>query len=183
MVLPSQAYEVKLAPHPAPFSVLQFEGDEGVSRLYRYDIQFTSPAADIPMDQVLGRPAKFVIDPIDPNAAYLIKMFGENAAKFSEMPPARTVHGIVTQFDQLDTSADETRYRLLIEPRIADLARTVTSRLFQKQSAQEIITDTLRHYGYREGVDFRFNLRAQYKRHEYITQYHETTFAFVQRIA
>lgn len=56
MVLPSQAYEVKLAPHPAPFSVLQFEGDEGVSRLYRYDIQFTSPAADIPMDQVLGGP-------------------------------------------------------------------------------------------------------------------------------
>ncbi|NML96467.1 type VI secretion system tip protein VgrG [Paraburkholderia sp. RP-4-7] len=183
MVLPSQAYEVKLAPHPAPFSVLKFEGDEGVSRLYSYDIEFTSAVADIPMDQVLGRPAKFVIDPIDPNADYLLKMFGENASKFSEMPPARTVHGIVTQFDQLDTSADETRYRLLIEPRLADLARTVTSRLFQKQSVQEIITDTLKHYGYREGVDFKFNLRAQYKRHEYITQYHETTLAFIQRIA
>ena len=183
MVLPSQAYEVKLAPHPAPFSVLQFEGDEGVSRLYRYDIQFTSSVADIPMDQVLGRPAKFVIDPIDPNADYLLKMFGENASKFSDMPSARTIHGIVTQFDQLDTSADETRYRLVVEPRVADLARTVTSRLFQKQSVQEIITDTLRHYGYREGVDFKFNLRVQYKRHEYITQYHETTFAFIQRIA
>ncbi|CAE6911875.1 type VI secretion system Vgr family protein [Paraburkholderia domus] len=183
IVLPSQAYEVKLAPHPAPFSVLKFEGGEGVSRLYAYDIEFTSAVAGMPMDQVLGRPAKFVIDPIDPNAAYLLKMFGENASKFSEMPPARTVHGIVTQFDQMDTSADETRYRLLIEPRIADLARTVTSRLFQKQSAQEIITDTLRHYGYRVGVDFRFHLRAQYKRHEYLTQYHETTFAFIQRIA
>ncbi|CAE6724510.1 type VI secretion system Vgr family protein [Paraburkholderia haematera] len=183
MVLPSQAYEVKLAPHPAPFSVLKFAGDEGVSRLYYYDIEFTSSVADIPMDQVLGRPAKFVIDPIDPNADYLRKMFGENASKFSEMPPARTVHGIVTQFDQLEASADETRYRLFIEPRIADLARTVTSRLFQKQSVQEIITETLRHYGYREGVDFKFNLRAQYTRHEYITQYHETTFAFIQRIA
>ncbi len=183
MVLPSQAYELKLAPHPAPFSVLKFAGDEGVSRLYRYDIEFTSPVADIPMDQVLGRPAKFVIDPIDPNAGYLRKMFGENASKFSEMPPARTIHGIVTQFDQLDTSADETRYRLLVEPRVADLARTVTSRLFQKQSAQEIVTDTLRHYGYREGVDFRFNLRAKYKRHDYVTQYHETSLAFIQRIA
>jgi type VI secretion system secreted protein VgrG len=183
MVLPLQAYQVKLAPHPAPFSVLRFEGDEGVSRLYRYDIEFTSPVADISMDQVLGRPAKFVIDPIDPNADYLIRMFGENASNFSEMPPARIIHGIVTQFDKLDTSTDETRYRLLIEPRIADLARAVTSRLFQKQSVREIITDTLKHYGYREGVDFRFNLRAQYKRHEYITQYHETTFAFFQRIA
>jgi type VI secretion system secreted protein VgrG len=183
MVLPSHAYEVKLAPHPAPFSVLQFVGDEGVSRLYRYDIQFTSAVADIPMDQVLGRRAKFVIDPVDPNTDYLLRMFGENASKFSEMPPARTVHGIVTQFDQFDTSADETRYRLVIEPRVADLARAVTSRLFQKQSVQEIITAALRHYGYREGVDFRFNLRAQYKRHGYVTQYQETTFAFIQRIA
>ncbi|MFM0550060.1 type VI secretion system tip protein VgrG [Paraburkholderia sediminicola] len=183
MVLPSQAYEVKLAPHPAPISVLKFEGDEGVSRLYRYDIAFTSCVADIAMDHVLGRPAQFVIDPVDPNADYLLRMFGENASKFSEMPPARTIHGIVTQFDQFDTSADETRYRLVIEPRMADLARAVTSRLFQKQSVQEIITDTLRHYGYREGVDFKFNLRAQYRRHDYITQYHETTLAFVQRIA
>jgi hypothetical protein len=32
MVLPSQAYEVKLAPHPAPFSVFRFEGEEAVIR-------------------------------------------------------------------------------------------------------------------------------------------------------
>ncbi len=183
MVLPSQAYEVKLAPHPALFSVLKFSGFDAVSQLYRYDIEFTSPVAGIPMDQVLGRPAKFVIAPIDPNAGYLLQMFGENASKFSDVPPARTVHGVVTQFDQFETSADETRYRIVIEPRVADLARTVTSRLFQKQSAQEIISDTLSHYGYREGVDFRFNLRAQYRRHEYVTQYEETTFAFIQRIA
>ncbi|MFM0550048.1 hypothetical protein P0D69_03610 [Paraburkholderia sediminicola] len=31
MVLPSQAYEVKLAPRPALSSVLKFEGDEGVT--------------------------------------------------------------------------------------------------------------------------------------------------------
>ncbi|GAB6851584.1 hypothetical protein JCM10599A_53880 [Paraburkholderia kururiensis] len=65
---------------------------------------------------------------------------------------------------------------------MADLNRGVTSRLFQKQSVEEIVTDTLRHYGYRSGVDFVFNLRGKYKRHEYVTQYHETTFAFIQRI-
>jgi type VI secretion system secreted protein VgrG len=182
MVLPSQAYEVKLAPHPAPFSVFRFDGEEAVSRLYRYEIEFTSPVGDIPMDQVLGRPAKFIIDPIDPNADYLRTMFGENAEKFSDKPPARTIHGIVTQFEELETSVDETRYRLVIKPRTADLARAITSRLFQKQSVQEIITDTLRHYGFREGVDFNFNLRAKYKRHEYITQYDETTFSFIQRL-
>ncbi|KVN70139.1 type VI secretion protein Vgr [Burkholderia ubonensis] len=182
MILPSQAYELKLAPHPAPFSILKFTGLDQVSQLYRYEIEFTSPVAGVPMDQVLGRPAKFIVDPIDPNMGYLTKMFGENAAQFSKKPPAYTVHGIITKFDEFETSADETRYRVVLEPTLADLDRGVTSRLFQKQSVEEIVTDTLRHYGYRAGVDFVFQLRGQYKRREYVTQYHETTFAFIQRI-
>ena len=182
MVMPLQAYELKLAPHPAPFSILKFAGLDRVSQLYWYEIEFTSPTAGLPMDQVLGRPARFRIDPIDPDMGHLQRMFGENAEKFSKKPPAQTIHGIITKFDELETSADETRYRATLEPAMADLNRGRTSRLFQKQSVQEIITDTLRHCGYRAGVDFKLNLRSQYKRHEYITQYHETTFAFIQRI-
>jgi type VI secretion system secreted protein VgrG len=182
MVMPLQAYELKLAPHPAPFSILKFAGVDKISQLYWYEIEFTSPMAGIPMDQVLGRPARFVIAPIDPNMGNLRRMYGENAERFSKMPPAHTIHGIITKFDECETSADETRYRVILEPKLADLNRGVTSRLFQKQSVEEIITDTLRHYGYRAGVDFVFKLRGKYKRHEYITQYHETTFAFIQRI-
>ncbi|MEX3812713.1 type VI secretion system Vgr family protein [Paraburkholderia sp. BR13439] len=182
MVSPLQAYELKLAPHPAPFSVLRFTGVDQVSQLYKYEIEFTSPVAGIPMDQVLGRRARFAIEPGDPDIDYLRKMFGENAEQFSARPPAHTIHGIVTQFDEFDTSVDETRYRVVLEPKLADLDRGVTSRLFQKQSVEEIITDALRHYGYRSGVDFVFQLRGQYKRHEYVTQYHETTFRFIQRL-
>ncbi|MBR8311955.1 type VI secretion system tip protein VgrG [Burkholderia dolosa] len=181
-ILPTQAYELKLAPHPAPTSVLKFAGRDAVSELYRYDIEFTSPVAGIPMEQVVGRPAKFTIAPQDPNIDYLRKMFGENAEQFSKMPAAYTIHGVITEFDEYATSADQTHYRVRLEPKLADLNRAVTSRLFQKQSVEEMVTDTLRHYGYRAGVDFEFKLRRQYKRHEYVTQYHETTFAFVQRI-
>lgn len=182
MILPSQAYELKLAPQPAPFSILTFTGLDRISQLYRYEIEFTSPVAGIPMDRVLGRPAKFIVDPVDPDMGYLQKMFGENAGKFSTKPPAYTVHGIITRFDELGASADETRYRVVLEPTLADLDRGVTSRLFQKQSVEEIVTDTLRHYGYRAGVDFQFQLRGEYKRREYMTQYRETTFAFIRRI-
>ncbi|WP_306716766.1 type VI secretion system Vgr family protein [Burkholderia dolosa] len=181
-ILPTQAYELKLAPHPAPTSVLKFAGRDAVSELYRYDIEFTSPVAGIPMEQVVGRPAKFTIAPQDPNMDYLRKMFGENAEQFSKMPAAYTIHGVITEFDEYATSADQTHYRVRLEPKLADLNRAVTSRLFQKQSVEEMVTDTLRHYGYRAGVDFEFKLRRQYKRHEYVTQYHETTFAFIQRI-
>ncbi|KVG09273.1 type VI secretion protein Vgr [Burkholderia vietnamiensis] len=182
MILPSQAYELKLAPHPAPTSVLRFTGRDAVSELYHYDIEFTSPVAGIPMDQVVGRPAKFIVSPVDPNMNYLRRMFGENAEQFSALPTAYTIHGIITEFDEFGTSNDQTHYRVLLEPKLADLSRGVTSRLFQKQSVDEIVTDTLRHYGYRAGVDFQFQLRDQYKRREYVTQYHETTFAFIRRI-
>lgn len=181
-LMPLQAYELKLAPQPAPFSIVKFAGNDKISELYEYEIEFTSPMAGIPMDQVLGRPARFIIDPIDPNMGHLQRMFGENAEQFSTKPRAQTVHGIITKFDELETSADETRYRVKLEPTMADLNRGRTSRLFQKQSVEEIITDTLRHFDYRAGVDFTFNLRGEYKRHEYITQYHETTFAFIQRL-
>lgn len=182
MILPSQAYELKLAPHPAPTSVLRFTGRDAVSELYRYDIEFTSPMAGIPMDQVVGRPAKFIVAPVDPNLDYLRRMFGENAGQFSTMSPAYTIHGVITQFDEFGSSADQTHYRVRLEPKLADLNRGATSRLFQKQSVEKIVTDTLRHYGYRAGVDFLFQLRGEYKRREYITQYHETTFVFIQRI-
>ncbi|WP_042303929.1 type VI secretion system Vgr family protein [Paraburkholderia kururiensis] len=181
-ILPTQTYELKLAPHPAPFSVLRFSGRDAVSGLYHYDIEFTSPTSGLPMDQVVGRPAKFIIAPVDTNMDYLRRMFGENAEKFSKMPPVHTIHGIITEFDEFATSADQTHYRVRLEPVLADLNRGVTSRLFQKQSVEEIVTDTLRHYGYRAGVDFVFQLRHKYRRHEYITQYHETTFAFIQRV-
>jgi type VI secretion system secreted protein VgrG len=182
-ILPTQAYELKLAPQPAPFSVLRFKGHDALSELYRYRIDFTSPVAGIPMEQVLGRPAKFIIAPIDPNMDYLRKMLGDGAQAFSEAPDAVTIHGIITRFQEFGTSADETHYRVTLEPRLADLARGVTSRLFQHQSVPEIISDTLKHEGYREGVDFSIALKGNYPRREYVTQYHETTVAFIQRIA
>ncbi|MCX5540628.1 type VI secretion system tip protein VgrG, partial [Paraburkholderia sp. CNPSo 3076] len=111
-LMPLQAYELKLAPHPAPFSIVKFAGHDRISQLYEYEIEFTSPIAGIAMDQVLGRPARFIVDPVDPNMGHLQRMFGENAAKFSKKPPAQTVHGIITKFDEHETSADETRYRV-----------------------------------------------------------------------
>ncbi|WP_250862477.1 contractile injection system protein, VgrG/Pvc8 family, partial [Caballeronia sp. INML3] len=148
-VLPSQAYTLQLKPQSFPVSVLRFSGKASVSELYEYQIDFTSPVADIPMDQVVGRPATFTIDPVDPDQGYLQRMFGERWKDFSKMPKSYVTHGMICRFEQLGMSADETRYRVVLVPRIADLARARKSRLFQMQSVVEIITDTLRHYGYR----------------------------------
>ena len=57
MMLPTQAYSLRLAKQPAPLSVLSFEGREAISETYRLAIEFTSAQAAIPVAQVLGKPA------------------------------------------------------------------------------------------------------------------------------
>ncbi len=95
--------------------------------------------------------------------------------------PARVFHGLITQFDQLSTSADQTHYRLVLEPRVTDLSRDITSRLFQQQSTPEIIEAVLRRAGFTAN-DFQFQLRATYPTREYTTQYDESSLAFLQRL-
>ena len=96
--------------------------------------------------------------------------------------PARLFNGIVTAFDELGSSADETRYRVVLEPRLSDLKLEVASRLFQNQTVPSIIEAVLRHYGF-TAVDFQFKLRAEYESREYTTQYCESALAFIKRIA
>ncbi|KQR76124.1 type VI secretion protein Vgr [Burkholderia sp. Leaf177] len=177
MVLPTQAYSLRISKQPAAISVLSFEGTETISEPYHFEIEFTSTRARIPIAEVLGKRAKFAIEPIDPSAG----LAAELAARVAK-PPERLISGIITSFDELSSSTDETRYSVKLEPRIADLEREVGSRLFQNQTVPSIIEATLRHFGY-TAVDFKFQLRAEYEAHEYITQYAESALAFIQRIA
>jgi type VI secretion system secreted protein VgrG len=184
MVLPTQAYSLKIGGQPATLcSVLSFRGREHLSKPFRLEIEFTSAKAGIAMADVLGKPAKFMIQTIDPEAGQLLRIMGEElAGKLAAKMPSRHFHGIVTQFDELGRSADETRYLIVIEPRIADLGRAVTSRLFQHQSVPETIESVLRHFGMIRGTDFDFMLRAEYPQREYTTQYEESSVAFIQRL-
>ncbi len=177
MMLPTQAYSLRLAKQPAPFSVLSFEGREAISETYRFAIEFTSARTGIPVAEVLGKPAKFAIEPIDVNAGLPAELLARVAKG-----PARLFNGIVTAFDELSASADETRYRVVLEPRLSDLKLEVASRLFQNQTVPSIIEAVLRHYGY-TAVDFQFKLRAEYESREYTTQYSESALAFIKRIA
>jgi type VI secretion system secreted protein VgrG len=177
MVLPTQAYSLRISKQPAAFSVLSFEGQEDISKPYWLVIEFTCARAGLPIADVLGKRAKFSIEPVDPNAGLLAEL----AARLVK-PPERLVSGIVTEFDELSSSADETRYRVKLEARLADLGSEVASRLFQNQTVPAVIESSLRHYGY-TAVDFKFQLRAEYETHEYITQYAESALAFIQRIA
>ena len=57
MVLPTQAYSLRISKQPAAFSVLSFEGQEDISKPYWLVIEFTCARAGLPIaegeDEVL----------------------------------------------------------------------------------------------------------------------------------
>ncbi|MEN5015506.1 type VI secretion system tip protein VgrG [Erwinia sp. Eh17-17] len=137
--------------------VLRFKGREALSEPFRWTIEFTAPPGDVRPEQVLMRFASF------------------------HMRDGKAVHGIISHFERLSTSADETRYAATLEPRLSLLSRTRQCAVFQNQSVPEVVEQVLRQHGL-EGPDFEFRLSREYPDREVITQWRETGLEFIQRI-
>ena len=137
--------------------VLRFRGSEALSEPFRWDIEFTSPQADIPPEQVLMKYATF------------------------RMRGGKNVHGMVTRLEWLSTSQDQSHYRLTLSSRLALLGYTRQCAVFQNQSVPEVVEQVLRKHGL-EGADFEFRLERTYPPREIITQWRETDLQFIRRI-
>ena len=137
--------------------ILRFRGSEALSEPFRWDIEFTSPQADIPPEQVLMKYATF------------------------RMRGGKNVHGMVTRLEWLSTSQDQSHYRLTLSSRLALLGYTRQCAVFQNQSVPEVVEQVLRKHGL-EGADFEFRLERTYPPREIITQWRETDLQFIQRI-
>ncbi|HBQ3962243.1 TPA: type VI secretion system tip protein VgrG [Klebsiella pneumoniae] len=137
--------------------ILRFRGSEALSEPFRWDIEFTSPQADIPPEQVLMKYATF------------------------RMRGGKNVHGMVTRLEWLSTSQDQSHYRLTLSSRLALLGYTRQCAVFQNQSVPEVVEQVLRKHGL-EGADFEFRLERTYPPREIITQWRETDLQFIRRI-
>ena len=99
----------------------------------------------------------------------------------SDDPPAKQWQGIITLCEKLSVSKDETVYRFVLEPRFAALKHFQSSRLFQNQTVPDIVAAVFKHHGF-SGVDYRFQKSRSYTVREYVTQYLESDFAFINRL-
>ena len=81
----------------------------------------------------------------------------------------------------MSVSKDETVYRFVLEPRFAALKHFQTSRLFQHQTVPDIVAAVFKHHGF-SGVDYRFQKSRSYTVREYVTQYLESDFDFINRL-
>lgn len=155
----------------AGLDVLAFEGDEALSQPFRYRIEFTSADHAISKEMMLMKSASLTLQ------APVAQGFGINVQQ-----PVRVIQGVVTGFERLSTSRDETHYALTLQPRLALLNRSYQNAIYQDQSVPQIVEKILRERHGLRGQDFLFSLTKTYPRREQVMQYGEDDLRFITRL-
>nr|WP_024965260.1 type VI secretion system tip protein VgrG [Pantoea sp. IMH] len=155
----------------AELDVLAFEGDEALSTPFSYRIEFTSADHAITKEMMLMKAASLTLQaPVD--QGYGIKM----------QQAVRTLQGVVSGFERLNTSKDETHYALTLQPRLALLDRSHQNAIYQDMSVPQIVEKILRERHNMRGQDFLFSLSKEYPRREQVMQYGEDDLRFITRL-
>ncbi|EIT7318223.1 type VI secretion system lipoprotein TssJ [Enterobacter hormaechei] len=136
-----------------------------------YRTEFTSADHAISKEMMLMKAASLTLQaPVD--QGYGIKI----------QQPVRVIQGVVTGFERLGTSKDETRYAVTLEPRLALLSRSHQNAVYQDMSVPQIVEKILRERHGMRGQDFLFSLSKEYPRREQVMQYAEDDLHFITRL-
>ena len=155
----------------AELDVLAFEGDEALSTPFSYRIEFTSCDHAISKEMMLMKPGSLTLQaPV--NQGFGIKM----------QQAVRVIQGVVSGFERLSTSKDETCYALTLQPRLALLGRSHQNAIYQDMSVPQIVEKILRERHGLRGQDFLFSLSKEYPLREQVMQYGEDDLHFITRL-
>ncbi|MEX1861450.1 type VI secretion system tip protein TssI/VgrG [Pseudomonas aeruginosa] len=138
--------------------VLAFNGHEGISRPYRFELELVGERAGLDLETFLHRPAFLAFT-----------------------PQGQGVHGLVYGAAQGDAGKRLTRYRLTLVPHLAYLAQRNNQRIFQHLTVPQIVALVLEEHGILADA-YRFQLGTRYPEREYCVQYDESDLHFVQRL-
>jgi type VI secretion system secreted protein VgrG len=141
------------------FSVMMFEGSEGLSRCYDFRILLASEKSDIDLGSVLENTAVFTIHRDDGDVYF---------------------NGILKNFEQHHAYDKYYFYHADLTPRLWRLSQFVNNQVFLDMKLPDILTQVLKDGGLSES-DFELRLQNDYKAWEYICQYRESHLDFISR--
>ncbi|WP_244887187.1 type VI secretion system Vgr family protein [Chromobacterium vaccinii] len=145
---------------------LSLDGEEGVSRAYRYTLTCLSPDGNIELKTLLGQPARIGIADAD----------GDETIRC----------GVVSQVRLAGSDGGFAKYELIIEPPLALLRHRRTSRVFQDLSVPDIVKQILsEHQATNPAFARTQTLDIQVKPalpRSYTLQYRESDFDFIVRL-
>ncbi|RUE55923.1 type VI secretion system Vgr family protein [Pseudomonas aeruginosa] len=142
------------------FEVVEFHLVEGLSEPFHLDVQLSCANAAVDFGQVLDRPALLTI--------------------WQGGQPVRYVHGSVTSFQQGNTGFRRTRYRAIVEPRLARLQLASDWRIFQTLPVPDIAQAVLKKHAIT--LDYEQKVTHPHAPREYCVQAGDTDYHFVERI-
>ncbi len=159
-------YRLDIPSCPSPLDVEDFSGTEGISKIYRYDIIFTSS------DRY-------------PDAAWFLRKSATlimGTGLLESLTEQKKVHGVITDFRRISGSEDQAQYRITLKPFISLLDKQFrTHRFFVNKSVPEVVEQILTEHGLK-GWEYEFSLKRTYPKREQINQYQESDLRFIQRL-
>jgi type VI secretion system secreted protein VgrG len=142
------------------FTVVEFKGTEGISKLYQFEIIIYADDPDIDLKKVLKSPVKLTV-----------KREGETQRMF---------HGILSRLEQLHEISGHVYYRAILVPRLWLADQYHENQLFLEKKFPDILEDILKQTGLTSN-DYELKLTGNYQPWEYVCQYNETDFNFISR--
>ena len=159
-------YRLDIPSCPSSLDVEDFSGTEGISKIYRYDIIFTST------DRY-------------PDAAWFLRKSATlimGTGLLESLAEQKKVHGVITDFRRISGSEDQAQYRITLKPFISLLDKQFrTHRFFVNKSVPEVVEQILTEHGLK-GWEYEFSLKRTYPKREQINQYQESDLRFIQRL-
>lgn len=144
---------------PGAVLLAEVRGTEAVNELFAFDLHLLAPLDRPPVrfEALLGKPI----------AVRVRRPGGDH----------RVVHGLITALTRRGRDRLFTHYRAEVRPAWWPATLRVNSRIFQQQTAPDILRAVLGGFG---PVEFR--LTGQYPHRNYTVQYRETDWAFASRV-
>jgi type VI secretion system secreted protein VgrG len=146
---------------PDTFLVARFEGEEAISRPYRFTVDLVSDEPVVDLEAVLAHPA-----------VLRIEEEGEEVRRFE---------GVIAAVEQLDRGPQYIHYRVELVPRLWWLTLSMQNQIYQDRSLPQILDQELREGGVPTDA-FQIRLaKAEHPAREYVVQFQETDFDFISR--
>jgi len=137
------------------------DGVEGLSRLFDFQAElFADVATEIDPTSLVGTKVTIAIALLD-------------------VQGTRYINGLVAAFEQTSGEDELSAYRAHIVPSLWVLTLSTNCRVFQDMNVMAIIKAVITPYG----LSVKDTTKAAYKSLDYCTQYNETDFNFISRLA
>ncbi len=145
---------------PGTFSVLRFQGQEGISQLFQFEIELYSENPNIDLEPLLERPCTFRMT------------FGETS---------RDIQGILSNIEVLQQVAGYVIYRAVLVPRLWLLSLDYANEVYLQRTVPEIVESVLGQIDLTP-LDYDLRLQRDYRVWPFRCQYNETQLGFISRM-